>query len=206
MCINSDCTVMVLPIQWFWGSLTHTTLSWTALSYLWTFLVYMLISVPELIFWIMTMADVPVGHWLFNMWASYPGLYGSCILYFLGVIWPIVQLTAVTGINQPGYTNALIQMIMFMLSWIYTAVVHVMGFEKLNRKYLRENNFEPSVIPVIEEGTKAYGEEVANAADAIELGEDAAADLEEEVEDNLDDASDAAEDLADDAADEGADW
>lgn len=205
MCVNSDCVTSILPIQWFWGSLTHTTLSWTALSYLWTFLFYMLLAVPELIFWIMTMSDIPIGHWLFNMWASSAGLYGSCIMYFLGVLWPIIQLTAVTGINQPGYVNALVQMIMFMVSWIYTSVVHVMGFEKLNRKYLRENNFEPYVLPTLEESTNAAEEKVANAADVIDLGKENAA----EIEENVDDAEDAAEEAfedAEDAADEGADW
>jgi len=55
MCVNSDCTVLIVPLAWFWNSLNHTTLSWTALTYFWVFLFNMLISLPEFIFWIWQM-------------------------------------------------------------------------------------------------------------------------------------------------------
>jgi len=58
MCVNSDCVTSVIPLVWFWNSFAHTSLSWTALTYLWIFMFYMIVSVPELIFWIMHMVEV----------------------------------------------------------------------------------------------------------------------------------------------------
>jgi hypothetical protein len=52
MCVNSDCVTQIVPIAWFWNSFNHTTLGWTALTYFWIWFFYMLISIPELAFWI----------------------------------------------------------------------------------------------------------------------------------------------------------
>lgn len=115
-------------------------MSWTALGYFWTWLTYMIVSVPEMIFWFMSMSDSRMGHWLFNMWASYVGLYGSCILYFFSFLFPVIQMTAVVtpAWSQPGFVNALVQTLMMMLTWVFTSVVHVMGYSRLNRKFWRE--------------------------------------------------------------------
>jgi len=68
----------------------------------------MLISVPELIFWIMSISGNKTGHWLFNMWASYMGLYGSIIMYAFAMLWPIIQLSSystVSGISDSSDVN-----------------------------------------------------------------------------------------------------
>ena len=136
MLTNSGSTTEFVPIGWFWGALTTHDLYWTALQYLWIWLFYLLISVPELIFWIMYMVEADMGLWLFNMWASYPGLYGGWVLYmFPAIIWPSVQLSVLAGdINRAGYTNAAVSMPMMMISWLFTGIVHVLGFPYLNRK------------------------------------------------------------------------
>jgi len=163
MFINSDGLVQTLPIAWFWGSLTHTTLSWTALQYLWVWLFYMLISVPEMIFWVMHMVGSPdIGTYLLNIWVSWPGLYGGWILYFFTVLWPLIQLTAVTGINQPGYTNAAVQMVMMLMSWLFTGIVHVLGFPYINRMYertLAPKEVEAEVVAAVEEVVEEEEEE-----------------------------------------------
>ena len=61
MLVQSGGTTEYVPIGWFWGALTNTTLFWTALQYLWIWLFYLLISVPECIFWIMYMVEVGEG-------------------------------------------------------------------------------------------------------------------------------------------------
>jgi len=151
----------------------------------------MLISVPELIFWSMSMADMKMGHWLFNMWVSYPGLYGSWIFYFFTFLWPIVQMALLSGSNQPGYTNAAVQCVMMLLTWLYTGIVHVFGYEKLNRKYLREYGFTPNELPTIAEENQA-AEEEAPVEEVIAEVEDAAEELEDE--DPVEEAADAADD------------
>jgi len=172
---------------------------------------YMLVSVPELVFWIMHMIEKDnekaIGHWLFNMWASYVGLYGSWVLYLFPVLFPLIQLTALSGINQAGYQNAVVQLVMMMISWLFTGIVHVLGFPYVNAKFARWNNF-PSVLPGAEEEAVA---EVANAADedvsdaepveeyAVEAGLD-------EAEDAADDASEALDDAVEEADEEAADW
>jgi len=200
MCVNSDCLVTLLPIGWFWGALSplDATLGWTALNYFWIFLFYMLISLPEMIFWIMSMAEVKWGHWLFNMWVSYPGLYGSWIFYFFTFLWPIVQMGTLTNTSQPGYTNAAVQCVMGLIGWMFTGLVHVLGYEKLNRKYLREYGYTPNDLPTIAEDKenqdaaeeKAPVEFIAAVVDAAEepVDEDAVDDAVEDATDEADDA------------------
>jgi len=136
------------------------------------------------------------------MWASYPGLYGSWIFYMFTVLFPLIQLTALSGINQPGYSNAAAMLAVGMITWLYTGIVHVLGFPFVNRKFARWGHF-PSVLPgasVEEDASEA----LANAAD------DAAAETVEavdEAEESFDAATDAAEDAVEDAGeDDSADW
>lgn len=160
MCINSDCVTKTVPIAWFWNSLTHTTLSWTALQYLWIWLFYMLISVPEMIFWIMHMIGSPeIGTYLFNIWVQWPGLYGGWILYFFTFLWPLIQMTSLTGINQPGYTNAAVQLAMMLITWLFTGIVHVLGYPFIQRMYERTLAPKEVEAEVVEEAVKEEVEE-----------------------------------------------
>lgn len=203
MCVNSDCVTQIVPIAWFWNSISHTTLSWTALHYLFVWLFYMLISLPEMIFWVMFMAETKLENdlteWLLNMWISYPALYGSWVFYAFGVIWPAVQLGTLSGINQPGYTNAAVHLALFLISWLFTGIVHVLGFPAVNRKFLRENGHEPGRLPAAKEAVAEEKAEEATEDAAAEATEDAAAEAEDTEEDAAEDAEDAAEDAADDA-------
>lgn len=141
------------------------------------------------------------------MWSSYIGLYGSWILYLFPVLFPLIQITSLTGINQSGYLNAVVQMVVMLISWLFTGIVHVLGYPYVNRKFARWNNF-PGEIPAAVE--KAPEAEVANVADDV-------SDVEEEVDDAIeegideaeaaaDDASEAIDDVIDEVEEEGADW
>jgi len=168
----------------------NTTVGWTALNYLWVFLFYMIISIPEFAFWIMILIERnELSAFLFNMWASYPGLYGSWILYFFTVLWPIIQLSSITTISAPGYSNAVLQLIMFLITWLFTGIVHVLGFPYVNRMYERDWANAPAateaapveeVAEVVEDEEEPEDEDPVEAADD---GEDA-----EEVDDEADDA------------------
>lgn len=173
MCINSDCLVRVSPIAWFWGALTHTTLSWTALTYLFVWLFYMLISIPEMIFWVMHMIGEPaIGTYLLNIWVQFPGLYGGWILYFFGFLFPLIQLTALSGINQAGYSNAALQLVVFTMTWLMTGIVHVIGFPYIQRMYERTLVKEVAAEPVVEAIAEAVEEVVEEEEEEEEIEEE----------------------------------
>lgn len=94
------------------------------------------------------------------MWASYPGLYGSWVCYFFAVLFPILQMAHLGtagngGITARGWSNAVLQLIMHLISWLYTGIVHVLGYPYVNRRYQRmlakeEPAPEPVAAPVEE--------------------------------------------------------
>lgn len=182
MLVNSGGTAELVPIAWFWSNLnpldttTGSGLGFTALTYLFVFLFYLIISVPEFIFWIMYMTKADMGAFLFNLWASWVGLYGSWILYFLAFVCPLLQLVFLTNISQPGWINAVVQLVMLLISWLFTGIIHVLGFPYVNRMYERVSSAEAAAAP--EEAPA----EVANAADSTEEAaeEDQPEDVEEE--------------------------
>jgi hypothetical protein len=140
------------------------------------------------------------------MWVSYPGLYGSWVFYFFTVLFPMIQLTALSGINQPGYTNAAVLLAMMLITWLYTGIVHVLGYPFVNRKFARWGHL-PYVLPGASVEDDA-SDAAANAADdaAAEAVEAADEGL-DEAEESFDAATDAAEDAVDDAAEgDSADW
>merc|ERR1711957_45103 len=65
----------------------HPTKGYTALGYFMTWLFYMLIALPGVIFYIWSLIEDEAaacegisGAWLFTMWSKTAGLYGSWIL------------------------------------------------------------------------------------------------------------------------------
>jgi hypothetical protein len=137
-------TFDALPIAWFWTNLAHPTRGYTALGYLMTWLFYLIVAVPGMIFWIWQLVEADEdrcvgasGTWLFNMWSSYAGLYGSWILYFLPVLMFILQMSQINGdIFAPGWINAIVQVSMMTLSWLATGVIHVMFVPALNQQWV----------------------------------------------------------------------
>jgi len=165
MLVNTGSTIEYLPLHWFWISLADVKLGWTALSYMWIFISYMVISFPEMVFWIMHMFGSQKGLELLNMWVSWPGLYGSWILYLFPVIFPIVQMVNLVQSNQPGYLNAAVSLIVMMISWLATGLVHVFGYKHVQSVYAKS-------IAVV----------VAVEAEVVEQPEDVEEDIEEEEE------------------------
>lgn len=203
---SSDSTMLVspgrtdeyLPISWFWGALVDWPVYWTALQYLWIFLFYMLISLPELVFWIMYMVEADMGLWLFDMWASYPGLYGSCVLYFFTIIWPAVQMSSLSDDYQAGFTNAALSLSMMLITWLYTGIVHILGYPYINRKLARQEGAASveakNAIPPID------GSESLSVDEVPEDGDDFVEDESEE------DEAEPVEDDSEQEPETGADW
>jgi len=81
-----------VPIAWFWTNLSNTTMGYTAIHYLMVFIMYMIVSVLEFIFWMMYILESDGGAYLFNLWASWVGLYGSWILYILTWVFAAVEV------------------------------------------------------------------------------------------------------------------
>jgi len=121
-----------------------------------------------------------IGTYLLNIWVQYPGLYGGWILYFFTFLWPIIQMTALTGTNQPGYTNAAVQLVFATMSWLFTGIVHVLGFPYILRMYERTLVKEEAAAPA----------EVEEAAEEVEeeIEEEEEEPLEEEEDEDSDEA------------------
>ena len=105
---------------------------------IWIF--YMVIAVPGMIFFIWSLVESDAaacegtsGSWLFNMWSSWAGLYGSWVLYFLPVLMFILQAAQINGdIFAPGWINAIVLSSMMTISWIATGMIHVLFVPALN--------------------------------------------------------------------------
>lgn len=140
---SSGTSYDALPIAWFWTNLAHPTKGYTALTYLFIWLFYLILAVPAMIFWIWQLVEADEdrcvgasGTWLFNMWSSYAHLYGSWILYFLTVLMPILQLSQINGdIFAPGWINAIVQVAMMTLTWLATGIIHVLFVPALNQEW-----------------------------------------------------------------------
>jgi len=135
----------------------HPTKGYTALGYFMTWLFYMLIALPGVIFYIWSLIEDEAaacegisGAWLFNMWSTSPGLYGSWVLYFLPVLMFILQLGQINGdIFAPGWINAQVLTAMLTISWIGTGVIHVLFVPALNQQI--EDKCAPKEAPLVEE-------------------------------------------------------
>lgn len=145
-----------LPIGWLWSHVSHPTQGYTALTYLFIVIFYMIIAVPGFIFWVWQMVEDDAdrcvgasGTWLFKMWSEYPGLYGSWILYFLTVLMPILQLAQLNGdIFREGWINSIVQVSMMTLTWLATGIIHVLFVPALNQKWSdRCDGVQPKEAP-----------------------------------------------------------
>lgn len=97
---------------------------------------------------------------------------------------------------------------MFAVSWLFTGIVHALGFEAVNRKFLRENGHLPHTIP----GAKSSEEPAVESTEAAAAEEstEVAADTADDTEDAADEADDAADAAVEEAIEtdqaESADW
>ena len=74
------------------------------------------------------------------------------------MIWPIIQLTTLNDIFRAGWTNAVVQLSMMLITWLFTGIVHVLGYPYLNRKYERHEASKARVI--VEEPEEGEEEEI----------------------------------------------
>lgn len=91
MKINSGGTDMHVPLNWLWDNLGSTNpLQYTAIQYLFVFIAYGVISLPELILWMMYLVYDFDALFIFKEWASVVGLYIAGVVYFFPVLFPIL--------------------------------------------------------------------------------------------------------------------
>jgi len=198
-----------VPLAWFWTNLAHPTIGYTAIHYLMVFLMYLIVGVLEFIFWMMYILEADGGAYLFNLWASYVGLYGSWILYILTWVFMAVELGRINGnIYLPGYINAIVQMTMFLLTWLGTGLVHVFYYDDLNAKLepiiaCEEAAKDCSLKQNSEESWREYG---CRCLAFSKLGKNAAPVAEVVVEDAAEAENKVAVEEGEAEPDAGADW
>jgi len=131
----------LVPIGWFWGNLSSATVGWTAIQYLWVWLSYLLVAVSQFIVWLLWLLNEEKNEagensyqWLWEIWAQYVGLYGSWVLYFFTVLFPILQMSQINGdIYLAGWINAIVQVSMMTITWLGTGVIYLL--RELKRQF-----------------------------------------------------------------------
>jgi len=87
------------------------------------------------------------GTWLFKMWSEWAGLYGSSILYFFTVLMPLLQLAQINGdIFAAGYINAIVSMVMMMLTWLGTMLIHIFFVPALKQEWTDKCENAPTPV------------------------------------------------------------
>jgi hypothetical protein len=159
-----------IPIGWFWTNLAHPTKGYTAMTYLFIWLFYLIDSIPAVVFWIWSLVEAEEakcegisGTWLFKIWSEWVGLYGSWILYFVPVLMPILQMGQINGdIFAPGWINAIVQVSMMTLTWLGIGLIHIFFVPALNQQWTDKCETAAVVAPA------AVVEEVVEVVDEVE--------------------------------------
>jgi len=120
-----------LPFAWFWKNLSSSTVGWAAAMYASFFFAYLIVSVIELVSWILFKMGNP-GFAL--LWTPLVGYWGSIILYAFPVISAFLHIVLKVGSGGLGgtstsafYTNDLILgLIIGGISWIAHALIHIL--------------------------------------------------------------------------------
>jgi len=146
---TSGTTEYAVPISWFWSHTQNPTMGWTSAMYLSTFLAYLIVAVPEFVFWMMYLANADMGPWLFKMWATWPAYYGCWGLYIFPIIFAIVQMAQINGdIFAAGWTNSIVQITMHSIVMVFTGVVHILALPSLIKK--ADEKMDPSYLTMDE--------------------------------------------------------
>lgn len=189
-------------------SFENLSKSWTAAMYFAYFLGYLIVSVIELVGWILLKMGSPG---LALMWTPLIGFWGSIILYVIPPLFAAFQLWfkasggGLDGLSTaPAYTNALILgFVIGLISWIAHGLIH----------FLFTDRFVAHVLATMPKGCECTGEapeEPAEDADeeALAAYEEAVAAYKEACDTEIAECEAAAEEAAaaeeEGAAEEGA--
>ena len=120
-----------LPFAWFWSNLNSSTAGWMAAMYMSYFFAYLIVSVVELVAWILFKMGNP-GFAL--LWVPLVGFWGTIILYALPPIFALLHIilkTTAGGLDGTStaayYTNDLILgLIIGGILWVVHALIHIL--------------------------------------------------------------------------------
>jgi hypothetical protein len=126
-----------VPIAWLFENLGSQSRGLTAWTYLLSFLMLLTIHVIEFIAYLLYMSGDP---FLFGVWSSTVGWYGSIFGLAVPLLLIILQLALPTsqgGLspydgNTEFSSNAIFNLIGLLLVWLMSSVVHLMLVPRLN--------------------------------------------------------------------------
>jgi hypothetical protein len=121
--------VTTSPIVWFWTFLNDPNVGWTAVSYLTSFVAYLMTSLPEFVMWFFYLYG---DRFWFSWWTNNIGFWFSVIGMGLPVIANMLQLSLAYGYGGFG-GNTTVEFgknIIFLLSfgipmWLQSAMMHM---------------------------------------------------------------------------------
>lgn len=117
-----------IPLVWMFGNLGSTTEGWMAGAYFAQFLLYLIVSVVELVAWIVYMTGSAE---FASLWIGLIGYWGSLIAYALPPIFALLHLLLVTGglsgvMTATNATNDLFLMIVGFVLWVAHGLLHIL--------------------------------------------------------------------------------
>jgi len=81
--------IATVPIAWFWSNMSTAQYNMLAVSLFFSWLSYLVVSVVELVAWILYMCDIM---WFARFYFSTVGYWGSLVAYFIPVLLLILYI------------------------------------------------------------------------------------------------------------------
>lgn len=120
-----------IPLIWMWSAIGTTATMWQALSHLATLIFYLVVSVIELVAWIVW--TVAADGEFATLWIGTIGYWGSLIAYVLPPVFALLHLIMATGsgglggvTTADGGTHDLFLMIAGFTLWIVHGLLHIL--------------------------------------------------------------------------------
>jgi hypothetical protein len=126
---STDADLMTLgntravPLSWWWERISEYggKSTFLGLSLMFSFLFYGVVSIPELVAWIMYMFnDMDFARW----WFPNVGYWGTIIFYGMPTVFAFVQVARESTLIFPG-SWTLFQLISSLLIWITVMLIHI---------------------------------------------------------------------------------
>jgi len=117
-----------VPLIWMFANLGSATEGWMAGAYFAQFIVFLAVSVIELVAWIVYMTGSAE---FASLWIGLIGYWGSLTAYALPPIFAMLHLVLVTGglngvMTAANATNDLFLMIVGFIMWIAAGLLHIL--------------------------------------------------------------------------------
>jgi len=160
-----------IPLIWMFTGLGNANYVWTALNYLFIFLVFGLASVPEFAGWFMYMNNHSVK--FLGWYATTIGYWTSIVGFFFPVLWSLIQVAMepVSGLaTAEFFNNSIFMLIVGLVMWLAIGLIHIFFAPAYN--YYANNLWvlggakaaaEPYVEPEVAEEEDAEEEEDADS-------------------------------------------